>query len=158
MFAMNIRQDRVYRILDNLPVIGSKLFSWWLKHSKSGVAGLHLHLSVLDTNRCETRLKVPSNLAEGDTSCQLSQLCEWTAAACYSYTHHQRLSQKLKRWSLELHKPVSSDVVAIAEIHYGCLQGEASKPTIIKVEVLDIEGDQVAMAEFLLTSRPITRD
>ena len=158
MFALNTHQDRVYKILDNLPVFGSKIFSFWLKHGRSGVKGMDLTLSLLETNRCEARLSFPNKLENGETSCQLSRLCEWTAASCYSYTHHQRLSHKLKKSTLELYKPVASEVIAIAEIHYGCLYGEESRPTTIQVEVLDIEGDQVATAEYLLTTRPITRD
>jgi|GEM_PF-4974904 len=163
MFASGFRQDFMYRMMTNLPVVGNHIISFWLnKNLSKNTRGLDIQVSQLTTNYCEARLKnkskPESNNITGQSNMQLAQLCELTASACYSYTHHQRLEEKLKRWNIEILKPIQGDLVAIAEINYGCLSGVEAKPTTLNVEVLDIEGDQVAYAEFLLTSRPITRE
>ena len=155
MFAVNARQDRIYRLAQTIPFLGQKLLSFWLKNTDSGVAGLSVNVSNLSTNYCEARLHFSKKVQRGDYTCGLAQVCEWVAAACYSYTHHQRLSQKLDGWKMDIHKPIRSDIVAIARIQYST---EADNPkTIITVEVLDVDGEQVASAEYLLASNPITR-
>lgn len=172
MFAVNVRQDRVFRAAQSLPFIGQKILNLWLKHTDSGITGLSVDVSNLSTNYCEARLHFSKKIQQGDYTCGLAQLCEWVAAACYSYTHHQRLSQKLARWNMEIHKPIRSDVVAIARILYGPSassgndsQSSTGNPpnnsplqkTSIQVEVLDIHGELVASAAYLLASNPITR-
>ena len=155
MFAVNVRQDRIYRLADAIPFVGQKLLRFWLKYTDSGVSGLSVNVSNLSTNYCEARLHFSKKIQQGDYTCGLAQICEWVAAACYSYTHHQRLSQKLAGWSMEIHRPIRSDIVAIAKIQYNT--SAKKKTTSIKVEVLDIEGEQVATANYLLASNPITR-
>lgn len=164
MFAVNIRQDRSYRIAQNIPIVGKKMLSLWLKYTDSGVAGLSVDVCNLSTNYCEARLHFSRRIQQGDYTCGLAQICEWVAAACYSYTHHQRLSQQLARWHMEIHKPIRSDVVAVAKIQYGLTgdhqeQKESKEKlrTQIKVEVLDIDGELVAAATYLLRTNPITR-
>ena len=160
MFAVNARQDRIYRLSQAIPFVGQKMLTYWLKNTDSGVAGLSVNVSNLSTNYCEARLHFSKKIQQGDFTCGLAQLCEWVAAACYSYTHHQRLSQKLDGWKMDIHKPIRSDIVAIAQIHYSQNSGSQHPDklkTMIKVEVLDVEGEQVATAEYLLASNPITR-
>jgi len=153
MFAINIRQDRVYRLAKALPLFGDKALSRWLKYSDSGLKGLDINVCNLSTNYCEARLHFSKRTQKGDFTLGLNQLCEWVASACYSYTHHQRLSQQLASWHISIHKPMRNDVVAIARIMYETL-GPA---TTIEVRVLDIEGEAVASARYLLSTNPITR-
>lgn len=156
MFAVNSRQDRVYKMAQGLPFVGQKLLNLWLKYTDSGVTGLSVDVTNLSTNYGEARLHFSKKIRRGDYTCGLARICEWVAAACYSYTHHQRLSQKLARWNMEIHRPVRSDVVAIARIIYDT-PGSQVTQTQIKVEVLDIYGERVASATYLLASNPITR-
>lgn len=164
MFAVNIRQDRIFRTAQSLPFIGQKMLNLWLKYTDSGITGLSVDVSNLSTNYCEARLHFSKKIQQGDYTCGLAQLCEWVAAACYSYTHHQRLSQKLARWNMEIHQPIRSDVVAIAQILYGPNPSSSDdsnnaflQKTSIQVEVLDINGELIASAAYLLASNPITR-